>query len=189
MSAEGGNCATLQADIRSATDCAAITTACMEHYARIDILHNNVGIGRGDAGPTTLTEENWDNIFAVNLKGMFMTCKHALPVMREQRGGAIVNISSVAAIASTGMLAYKTSKAGVIALTQNLAMAIEGYSSLPGRERARVIAERDARVPLRNKMGSAWDVAYAALFLASDEAKFITGVVLPVDGGQSIRVG
>lgn len=207
---EGGDCVTLQADVRVADDCASIAARCMASYGRIDVLHNNVGIGRGDGGPTTLSEENWDNIFAVNLKGMFLTCKHVLPIMREQEGGSIINISSVAAIASTGMLAYKTSKAGVIALTQNLAMggakygirancilpglmntpmAIEGYSSLPGREKAKVIAQRDARVPLRNKMGSAWDVAHAALFLASDEAKFITGVVLPVDGGQSIRVG
>jgi len=116
----------------------------------------------------------------------------------------------VAAIASTGMLAYKTSKAGILALTENVAMgnakygirancimpglmntpmAIEGYSAVQGRTREDVIAARDKRVPLGSKMGTAWDVAYAALFLASDEAKFITGVTLPVDGGQSIRVG
>lgn len=207
---EDGECSTLQANVTSESDCKRIAATCVERYGRIDILHNNVGIGRGDAGPTNLTEENWDRIHSVNLKGMFLTCKHVLPVMREQGDGSIINISSVAAIASTGMLAYKTSKAGVIALTQNLAgggakygirvncimpglintpMAIEGYSSAQGTEKQAVIAQRDARVPLRKQMGSAWDVAYAALFLASDEAHFITGVNLPVDGGQSIRVG
>jgi NAD(P)-dependent dehydrogenase (short-subunit alcohol dehydrogenase family) len=207
---EDGECSTLQADVTAESDCERIVASCRERYGRLDILHNNVGIGRGDAGPTNLTADNWDRIHSVNLKGMFLTCKHVLPVMREQEDGAIINISSVAAIASTGMLAYKTSKAGVIALTQNLAgggakfgirancilpglmntpMAIEGYSSAQGSDKQTLIAQRDARVPLRKQMGTAWDVAYAALFLASDEARFITGVNLPVDGGQSIRVG
>jgi NAD(P)-dependent dehydrogenase (short-subunit alcohol dehydrogenase family) len=141
---------------------------------------------------------------------MFLTCKHALPVMREQRSGCITNISSIASIAATGMLAYKTSKAGVNALTHSLAMgnarygirvnailpglmntpmAIEGISRARGIPREELIRQRDAQVPLGGQMGSAWDVAYAALFLASDEARFITGVLLPVDGGQSARVG
>ena len=141
---------------------------------------------------------------------MFLTCKHTLPIMREQGRGNIINISSVAAIASTGLLAYKTSKAGVIALTENVAMgnakfgirancitpglmntpmAIEGYSASQNKPKDEVIAARDRMVPLNKKMGSAWDVANAAVFLASDEASFITGATLPVDGGQSIRIG
>ncbi len=207
---EGGECRILQADIRSEADCRSIAQTCVEQFGTIDILHNNVGIGAGDAGPTSLSEENWDRIFDVNLKGMFLTCKHVLPVMREQHSGSIVNISSVAAIASSGLLAYKASKAGVIAFTQSLAnsgtrygirancilpglmntpMAIEVYGSDDVEKKQQRIAQRNARVPLGKKMGTAWDVAYAALFLASDEAKFITGVNLPVDGGQSIQIG
>ena len=110
---EGGDSFSFEADITREADCRAIAAACVERYGQIDILHNNVGIGAGDSGPTSLSEEIWDRILNVNLKSVFLTCKHVLPVMREQRGGAITNISSVAAIASTGMMAYKTSKAGV----------------------------------------------------------------------------
>ncbi|MFP6808734.1 MAG: SDR family NAD(P)-dependent oxidoreductase [Pseudomonadales bacterium] len=202
-----------EADVSSEQDCIAIMEKCMAQYGQIDILQNNVGIGFRDAGLTKLKEEDWSNIMDVNLKSMFFTCKHVVPYMRERSCGSIINISSVAAIASTGMtgmVAYKVSKAGVMALTQNAAMAnarfgirancilpglmntpmaIEGYSTSLGKPREQVIAARDARVPLNNKMGTGWDVAYASVFLASEEAKFITGVNLPVDGGQSIRIG
>ena len=124
---EGGEATTVEADITRDDDCAALTRACIEGYGRIDVLHNNVGIGSGDAGPTHLTEQAWQQIFDVNLKGMFLTCKHVLPVMREQRAGSIVNISSIAAICSVGMLAYKTSKAGVNALTHSLALGNARY--------------------------------------------------------------
>lgn len=207
---EGGDCFVFEMDVAKEAECVAMVDACMNAFGRIDILHNNVGIGFRDAGITHLEEADWHRIMDVNLTSMFLTCKHTIPVMRKQESGAIVNISSIAAIASTGMLAYKTSKAGIVALTENIAMgnarynirancimpglmntpmAIEGYSQSQGRPREEVIADRDARVPLGKKMGTAWDVAYAALFLASDEARFITGVTLKVDGGQSIRIG
>jgi NAD(P)-dependent dehydrogenase (short-subunit alcohol dehydrogenase family) len=207
---EGGTATSFEANVSREPDCEALVAACMEAYGRIDILHNNVGIGTGDAGPTHLSEENWDRIIDVNLKSVFLTCKHALPVMREQGSGVITNISSIAAVCSVGMLAYKTSKAGVNALTHSLAlgnarygirvnaimpglmntpMAIETISQVRGVAREQLVSERDAQVPLTGGMGTAWDIAYAALFLASDEAKFITGVVLPVDGGQSARIG
>ena len=207
---EGGECFCFEADITSASSCEAMAAACVKEYGRIDILHNNVGIGEGDAGVTRLREEAWNRILDVNLKAMFLSCKHVLPTLREQRSGAIVNISSIAAVAAAGMVAYKVSKAGVNALTHAIAtsgarygiranaimpglmhtpMAIEGLLQARDISREELIKSRDAQVPLGGKMGSAWDVAYAALFLASDEARFITGVILPVDGGQSARIG
>ncbi len=206
----GGKASVFCMDVSSEQDCIDMVARCVADYGRIDILHNNVGIGSGDSGITSLNEKNWHKIIDVNLTSMFLTCKHTLPIMREQGSGNIINISSVAAIASTGLLAYKTSKAGVIALTENVAMgnakfgirancitpglmntpmAIEGYSASQNKPKDEVIAARDRMVPLNKKMGSAWDVANAAVFLASDEASFITGATLPVDGGQSIRIG
>lgn len=207
---EGGTASSFEADAAREVDCVAMVEACRSQFGRIDILHNNVGIGMGDAGPTHLSEENWQRIIDVNLKSVFLTSKHVLPVMREQESGVIINISSIAAVCSVGMLAYKTSKAGVNALTHSLAlgnarygirvnaimpglmntpMAIETISQGRGVQREQLVRERDAQVPLAGGMGSAWDIAYAALFLASDEAKFITGVILAVDGGQSGRIG
>jgi NAD(P)-dependent dehydrogenase (short-subunit alcohol dehydrogenase family) len=207
---EGGEASAVRADATHAADCEALIRACVETHGRIDILHNNVGIGGGDAGPAHVSEEAWDHILTVNLKSVILPCKYALPVMREQRSGSIINISSAAAVCSTGIVAYKTSKAGVNAYTQSLAignakygiranvimpglmntpMAIEGIAAARGVSKQELIRQRDALVPLRGKMGTAWDVAHAALFLASDEAAFITGVALPVDGGQSARIG
>ncbi len=207
---EGGFADALEADATREDDCRELAARVAESHGRIDVLHNNVGIGGADAGPAHIAEEVWDRILAVNLKSVVFPCKHVLPVMREQRSGVITNVSSVAAVCSTGIVAYKTSKAGVNAYTQSLAignakhgiranvimpglmntpMAIEGISRGRGVDKAKLIAERDAMVPLRARMGTAWDVANAALFLASDEAGFITGVALPVDGGQSARVG
>jgi len=206
----GGTATTFEADVTRESECEALVGACADAFGRIDVLHNNVGIGGGDAGPTHLSEDVWQNILDVNLKSVFLTCKHALPVMREQGSGSIINISSVAAVCSVGMLAYKTSKAGINALTHSIAignarygirvnaimpglmntpMAIEGISEARGIPKEQLIEQRDAQVPLGAKMGTAWDIAYAALYLASDEAKFVTGVILPVDGGQSARIG
>ena len=207
---EGGTAASFEADVVREADCKAMAQACVDRFGRIDCLHNNVGIGGGDAGPTHLAEADWDRIMDVNLKGCFLTCKHVLPVMREQGAGSIVNISSAAAVCSVGIVAYKTSKAGMNAFTHSLAlgnakygiranaimpglmntpMAVEGISEARGIDREDLIRARDAQVPLGKKMGTAWDVAYASLFLHSDEAKFITGAILPVDGGQTARIG
>ena len=210
IDAEGGTSLPVQADVTHQDDCDAFVRTTLEAYGRVDVLHNNVGIGGGDDEILSLTEESWDRILNVNLKGMFLSVRSALPVMREQRSGSIINISSIAAVCATGIVAYKTSKAGVNALTHQIAlenakyniranaimpglmntpMAIEGISRARGISKEELISQRDARVPLGGKMGTAWDVAYAALFLASDEARFITGVILPVDGGQSARIG
>lgn len=210
IEAEGGTCISVKADVTRQEDCAGFVRAAVEAYGRVDVLHNNVGIGGGDDEILSLTEDSWDRIMSVNLKGMFLSSRSVLPLMREQRSGSIINISSIAAICSTTIVAYKTSKAGVNALTHQIAlenakyniranaimpglmntpMAIEGISKARGVPKEDLIRQRDASVPLGGKMGTAWDVAYAALFLASDEAKFITGVMLPVDGGQSARIG
>jgi len=208
---EGGQAMAFQADVTRAEDCQRMAAACMEQFGRIDILHNNVGIGAGDAGVSHLEEAAWDRIFNTNLKTVFLTCKQVIPVMREQGSGSIINISSIAALcAMNGMLAYKVSKAGVNSITHQMAMAnarygirvnaimpglmdtpmaIEGIAQSRAIPKDKIRAARDAQVPLGAKMGSGWDVAYAALFLASDEARFITGVLLPVDGGQSARIG
>jgi NAD(P)-dependent dehydrogenase (short-subunit alcohol dehydrogenase family) len=210
IEAEGAESIVMRGDVTSEADCQAFIRFAVEEYGRVDILHNNVGIGFGDDAVERLTVEAWDRIFSINLKGMFLSCKSVLPVMREQQSGVIINISSIAAVCAANIVAYKTSKAGLNALTQQIAidnarfgiranaimpglmntpMAIETISKKLGISKEQLIRERDARVPLRGKMGTAWDVAHAALFLASDEAAFITGVILPVDGGQSVRVG
>jgi NAD(P)-dependent dehydrogenase (short-subunit alcohol dehydrogenase family) len=208
--AEGGEASAFEADATREADCAALVADCLRRHGRIDVLHNNVGIGGGDAGPATVSEEGWDRILGVNLKSVVFPCKHVLPVMREQKGGAITNVSSIAAVCSTSGVAYKTSKAGINAYTQALAlgnakygvranvimpglmetpMAIETISAELGVPKPKLIEQRNAAVPLGGRMGTAWDVAWAAVFLASDEARFITGVALPVDGGQSARIG
>ena len=208
--AEGGRAECIQGDWTSRDDCVGYANACVEAFGKIDFLHNNVGIGAGDADPLRLTEESFDRILNVNLKGCLLSCQAVLPIMREQHGGSIVNVSSLAAIASTPLTAYKISKAGMNALGQSLAMAnaahgirvntitpglmdtpmaIEGTAAMFGMDRHELRERRNREVPLRKKMGTAWDVAYAALFLHSDEADFITGVVLPVDGGQAARIG
>ncbi|HVS64433.1 MAG TPA: SDR family NAD(P)-dependent oxidoreductase [Thermoanaerobaculia bacterium] len=209
IEADGGAASALRADVTSAADCEAIARIGRERLGRIDVLVNNVGIARGDAPPHAIDEQAWDLIFDVNLKGMALTTRHVLTVMREQRSGAILNISSLASIAGHHMVAYEVSKMGVNRLTTAVAagnasygircnailpglmdtpMAIVGISERRGISEEALRAERDARVPL-GRMGTGWDTAFAALFLVSDEARFVTGVCLPVDGGMSTRIG
>ncbi|HEX4339319.1 MAG TPA: SDR family NAD(P)-dependent oxidoreductase [Polyangiaceae bacterium] len=207
---EGGACTAVAADATLEADCEAFVATALSCYGRIDVLHNNVGIGTGDGGLSRLTEETWDRVFDVNVKTAFFACKKVVPVMREQLSGSIINVSSIASICSAGILAYKSSKAALNAFTHGLSMlhakhgirvnailpglmntpmAIESISRARQMDKGELVKARDAMVPLGGKMGTAWDVAYAALFLASDEAKFVTGVLLPVDGGQSARIG
>lgn len=207
---EGGESFVFEADIVKEDNCKRIAEKCGEVYGRIDILVNNVGIGEEDRSLVNLSEEIWDNIFDVNLKGMFFTCKYVLPVMEKQGSGSIINISSAAAVCAVRYVAYKISKSGVNSLTHQLAMkyakkgirvnaimpgllntpiAIEGITRATGRSKEDIIKIRNSLVPLKGGMGDAWDNAYAVLFLASDEAKFITSVILPVDGGQISKIG
>lgn len=199
----------LRADITRESDCQAIIDTCIERYGRIDILHNNAGRSKGDNKTSEVTGDTWDSIMALNLKGMFLTCKHALPHMVAQKSGCIINISSTASLAGRPTVTYKTSKGAVNALTQHIAfenaahgvranailpglidtpMAIERRAQERGVSRDVIRAERDALVPM-GFMGSAWDVANAAVFLASDEARYVTGVLLPVDGGLLLKRG
>jgi NAD(P)-dependent dehydrogenase (short-subunit alcohol dehydrogenase family) len=191
---------------------AEATASCVARFGRIDILHNNVGVSlaAGDAPAVDVSSEAFDNVIRVNLKSALLPTKHVVPVMRAQRSGVIIYISSIAAIVDYPNIGYKTAKAGVIALMQNVAitnarwgiranailpglintpMAIEPRVGRDGLSREEVIAHRDAQVPLGGRMGSAWDIGHAAVFLASDNASFITGVALPVDGGQTLKVG
>ncbi len=208
----GGECVAVEADVTKEATLAAAIAAAHKRWGRIDILHYNVGvsIAGGDAPLLDFTEEAFDRISAINLRGAIMACKHVIPVMRQQRAGAIIMISSLAAVENYPTVAYKATKAALIAFTQQVAiqnaefgiranvilpglldtpMAVDTRARTSGKSRAQVAAERDARVPLRRKMGTAWDVANAALFLASDEANFITGVALLVDGGGALNVG
>ncbi|XOV82229.1 MAG: SDR family NAD(P)-dependent oxidoreductase [bacterium] len=207
---EGGRGQAFALDVTQADAVDACVAEIIAAFGRIDVLHNNVGIGVGDSSPARLTQEVWNNIFATNTTSVMLMCKAILPHMRAVKRGVITNISSVAAVAAaTNITAYKASKAALNAYTQALAMsnarygiranvimpglietpmAIEGYVA-SGQDRETVIARRNAAVPLLGQMGSAWDIANASLFLASDEAKFITAVALPVDGGQSAKIG
>lgn len=205
----GVEASTLVADVTREADCRAIASACMARYGRIDVLHNNVGVAAGDAATIALDADQWDRLMLLNVKGLFMTCKHVLPFMIERRSGCIVNISSVASLMAMPVAAYKTAKGAVNTFTQHLAMeqaanGIRVNCILPGlidapiaierRVRERGVShdvvrrERDAKVPM-GFMGSAMDIANAAVFLASDEARYITGVLLPVDGGILCKVG
>lgn len=211
-SKEGPECFAFAADVTDEVTLAAAVDFARRRWGRIDILHNNVGVSvsGGDAPLLELTEETFDRVNAINLRGTMMACKHVIPIMREQRSGAIINISSIAAWVDYPLVVYKATKAALIAFTQQLAlqnaaygvranvilpglmntpMAVDTRARATGEHRETIAAQRDAKVPLRAKMGTAWDVANAALFLASDEANFITGVALPVDGGALVRIG
>ena len=207
-----GECVAFEADVTDEVTLAAAVRFAQQRWGRIDILHNNVGvsISGGDTPLLELTEEIFDRVNGINLRGTIMACKHVIPVMRGQRSGTIINISSIAAWIDYPLVVYKATKAAIIAFTQQLAlqnasygvranvilpglmdtpMAVDTRAHATGKSRETIAAERDKKVPLRGKMGTAWDVANAALFLASDEANFITGVALPVDGGALVRIG
>jgi NAD(P)-dependent dehydrogenase (short-subunit alcohol dehydrogenase family) len=195
--------------VSKAQEVKSLADACIKAYGGIDILLNNVGI-LAVGGPEEMPEEVWDRQLAVNVKSVFLSCKYILPILVRKRGSAIVNISSIASIRYTGYpsVAYNASKGALNQLTQNIAIqyAAKGVRAncvLPGLvntpmirtplENAygsggveEMIRVRDAQVPM-GKMGDAWDVAYAALFLASDEAKYITGASLVVDGGLTCK--
>lgn len=209
---EGGEAVAFEADVTKEQDIRAMIAAATSTWGQLDILHNNVGVSvaGGDAEISEIESDAFDSIMAINLRSMVLACKHALPVMREQQAGNIINISSTAAHETYPWVTYKASKAGMKAVTEQVAlqnapygirvnciqpglmntpMAVDARMDAWNLSREEVVAMRDAKVPLGNRMGTAWDVANAALFLVSDQARFITGVTLMVDGGAHCRIG
>ena len=207
---EGGSARTRVADVGRGADVAAAVGECLDAFGRIDILVNNVGIARV-GGPVELDEAAWDELMRINLKSVYLTCRAVLPLMQKQRRGAIVNNASIAAHGWCGVNygLYGTSKGAMISLTRSLAVqyapdGIRANCVCPGLmntplvhkalthvygaegDIATLIETRDRQCPMGH-MGDAWDTAYAALFLASDEARYVTGVALDVDGGFSLR--
>lgn len=208
IAAEGGAASPFVADVSSSADTQAAIAACVDRYGRIDVLHNNVGIAVL-GGPVEVSEEDWDRVFRVNVKSVFLTCKYVLPHMERQGGGSIINVSSVGGIRDIGVpyIAYAASKAAVIQASQSVALQYAGKGIrcnviLPGLintphivgtmmgaygDLERMIAVRDAKSPT-GKMGTAWDVAHAALYLASDESAYVNAAQLVVDGGLAATV-
>ena len=205
----GGEVTAYTCDVTDSAAVEAMVAACRGKYGRVDILVNNVG-GSASGGPVALPEDKWDAQVAFNLKSVYLTCKHVLPVMEEQGSGAIVNTASTSGIRWTGsaQVAYAACKAGVIQLSKVVAVeyakkGIRVNTVVPGQlhtpmvevrlagQRAggdvdKLLESRVARIPL-GFMGDGRDTANAALFLASDEARFITGTEIVVDGGMTAR--
>jgi NAD(P)-dependent dehydrogenase (short-subunit alcohol dehydrogenase family) len=212
---EGGEAFAVEANSARNADVKAMVDACLAKWGRIDILDNNVGIG-STGGPVELSEDEWHQVFDVNVKSFFLTAKHVIPVMEKQGKGAIVNVSSIASIRSpkgVSYIAYNASKGAVNSLTLAIASqyadkGIRCNAILPGLMHTPMIdflAEQYAKgetdhnqayekmIAIRNrasptgKMGTGWDTANAALFLASDEAAYVNGHLLVVDGGITVR--
>lgn len=205
---EGGEALALAADVIDSGHIGRVVEHTVERYRRIDILHNNVGINL-PGGAADATEESWHRVLDVNLTGTFLTCKAVLPVMEQQSAGAIINISSIAAIRYTGYpyISYYASKAAVNHFTRALAVeyasrGIRANTIMPGLmdtphiyqqmsgyhdSTEEMRAKRDAIPPMK-RQGTGWDIAWASVFLASDEAQYITGIELAVDGGLHCTV-
>src|ERR1700712_1118103 len=209
---EGGTAAAFTADVSRAGDVEAMVAACLKAYGRIDVLDNNVGIAEMGS-VVEVSEADWDRVFAVNLKSAFLAMKHVIPVMQKQGGGSIINISSIASIRHVGIsyVSYGASKAAMNQMTRTTAVQfgpahvrvnciLPGLMKTPMVEHSAGLAAsyakgdveamwraRDLQVPMGH-MGDAWDVANAALFLASDESKYVTGLELVVDGGITLKI-
>ena len=210
---EGGEASVIGGDVSQTSDVQAIVEACLDAYGCIDILHNNVGIVKG-GGVVEQSEEDWDRAVAVNLKSMFLTCKYVIPHMQAQNSGSITNLSSISALRYLGIdyVSYPTTKAAIIQFTKVTAAQygpwnVRVNAILPGFNRTPMVDHavvemlkrgtnadmtvekylewREAKIPLR-RWGDAWDIAKAAVFLSSDDANYITGLEMVVDGGVTL---
>lgn len=195
---EGGEASVFAADVTLAADCEAIAEAAAERYGAVHILFNNVGI-TGPGSPTDVEESVWDNVLDVNLKSMMLTTKYAVPKMIDAGGGSIINMSSIAGVragSGAASVPYSASKAGVIGMSETMAVHLGRdnvrvnviapghiYTPMVGGTMEPVTRERRRKAGPLGVEGNAWDIAYAALFLASDESRWVSGVVLPVDAG------
>ena len=196
---EGGTAEVFVADVSRADDCRAAVERAVALWGKLDIVHNNVGIsGRGTV--VEAEEELWDRVMAVNVKSMMLMGKYAVPAMAVRKSGSIINISSIAALRPRGLTPYSASKGAVIALTRAMAIdhakdGIRVNCVVPGPMYTPMVYSRGMSEELRERRkkasplgieGTGWDIGYAALFLASDEARYITGVIIPVDGGVTL---
>jgi NAD(P)-dependent dehydrogenase (short-subunit alcohol dehydrogenase family) len=206
--AEGGEAVSVRADVTNIVDCRDMVAEAVGRWGRLDILDNNVGIG-GAGSVVEVDQEDWERVLRVNVTGMMLVSKYAVRAMRDGAGGSIINISSVSALRPRGLTPYSTSKGAVIALSQAMAVdhapdGIRVNCIVPGPVYTPMVSEprpgegrpdgmtaevRDLRrrASLLQIEGTGWDIGYAALFLASDEARYITGIMLPVDGGVLLR--
>ncbi len=211
IAGEGGAAMVVTVDVTDSAQVKAMVDAALSSFGRVDILHNNVGIAEV-GGPVEASEESWERVHAVNLKSAFLTCKHVIPQMQAQGEGSIVNVSSISGERWLGVsyISYSTTKAALTHLTRVVARQYAGENIrcnavLPGLMQTPMVehslqgaygdkdvdelwAKREAQVPL-NRVGTAWDVAHAALFLASDDARYVTGASLVVDGGITLGIG
>ena len=195
IEAEGGEASAMAADVTSDADCRLMAAAAVERYGRLDVLHNNVGIPKRQS-VVEVSEEDWDRVMAVNVKSIMLASRHAIPEMVRGGGGSIINTSSIAGLRAHGTTPYTASKAAVIGLTMSMA-ADHGADNIrvnciaPGLVYTPLVAgamteglrERRAAAAMLKMEGTGWDIGWAAVYLASDEARWVTGVTLPVDGG------
>ena len=199
IQSEGGEAAHFVADVSSAADCRAMVDDAVKRFGKLDILHNNVGIG-GPGSVLDVDEEQWQRIMNINVTSMMLASKAAIPSLAAAGGGCIINMSSISAIRPKGRTPYAVSKAAVVGLTRAMAVDhgqdnIRVNCILPGPAYTSMVAEgmsesqrtiRREASPLKLE-GNSWDIAWAAVYLASDEARWVTGVELVVDGGISLQ--
>jgi NAD(P)-dependent dehydrogenase (short-subunit alcohol dehydrogenase family) len=202
IEAEGGDCLVCVADVTKAPEVERLVETTIQRYGKLDILHNNVGGGGSGGHVVELSEDTWDRSMTVNLKSTMLCCKYSIPRMLEAGGGAIINVSSIAGAIGvrdpkTSLVAYSTAKAGVSGFTRALAAdyaadeirvncIMIGMVESPlivARQGAEVLEKRRRAIPLQTA-GTGWDVGWAAVYLASDESRWVTGIELPIDGGQ-----